>query len=85
MTSPPRPRLNAHFVLAAIRGFLSSTKGIPGYERILAFQPANQLIVEGLELVLKAMLLKRGKKPASQTRAQAYLYAVTTKRQVGRR
>ena len=58
-----KAKINAHFVLAAIRGFLSSTKGIPWYKRILAFQPANQLIVEGLELVLKAMLLKRGKNP----------------------
>ena len=57
-----KARINATFVLAAIRG-LNSPEGLLGDDRILAFQPANQLIVEGLELLLKAMLLKRDKTP----------------------
>ena len=50
-------RVNAEFVVAAIRHLPARPRGL------LLFQPAYQLTVEGLELVLKAMILKRGVAP----------------------
>ncbi len=50
-------RVNAEFVLAAILG-LDVEK-----PAIILLQPAYQLAVEGLELVLKAMMLKQGADP----------------------
>ena len=57
-----KSRLNAKFVLAAIPGIAE----IDGMSRIIAFQPAYQLIIEGLELLLKALLAQQGLKPPLQ-------------------
>ena len=60
-TFADKARINANFALAAIGGGGPSEEDLPS--RIVAYQPANQLIVEGLELLLKAMLLKQGTEP----------------------
>ena len=52
-----KARINAKFVLAAIPGI----SDIDGMSRIIAFQPAYQLSIEGLELLLKALLAQQGK------------------------
>ena len=54
-----KARTNARFVLAAIPG-ISDAGGMSG---ILAFQPAYQLSVEALELLLKALLARQGVTP----------------------
>ena len=54
-----KARINAKFVLAAIPG-ISDIDGMSG---IIAFQPAYQLSVEGLELLLKALLAQQGRTP----------------------
>ena len=54
-----KARTNAKFVLAAIPG-ISDIDGMSG---IIAFQPAYQLSVEGLELLLKALLAQQGMTP----------------------
>lgn len=71
-TFADKARINANFALAAIRGGGPSKEDLPS--RIVAYQPANQLIVEGLELLLKAMLLKQGTKPSLEHRLSV-LYA----------
>ena len=71
-TFADKAKTNANFALAAIRGGGPSEEGPP--RRILAYQPANQLIVEGLELVLKAMLLRQGIEPSLEHRLSV-LYA----------
>ena len=50
-----KARINAKFVLAAIPGI----SNIDGMSSIIAFQPAYQLSVEGLELLLKALLAQQ--------------------------
>ena len=57
-----KAKINAEFVLAAIGGMTKRNES-PPIPWTLALQPANQLIVEGLELLLKALLMKRGKTP----------------------
>ncbi len=54
-----KARINAKFVLAAIPGIAD----IDGMSGIIAFQPAYQLCVEGLELLLKAPLAQQGMTP----------------------
>ena len=54
-----KARINAKFVLAAIPGI----SDIDGLSRIIAFQPAYQLSVEGLELLLKALLVQQDRTP----------------------
>ena len=54
-----KARINTKFVLAAIPG-ISDIDGMSG---IIAFQPAYQLSIEGLELLLKALLAKQGMTP----------------------
>ena len=56
-----KARTNAKFVLAAIPGI----SDMDGTSRIVAFQPAYQLSVEGLELLLKALLAQQGMRPPS--------------------
>ena len=56
-----KARINTKFVLAAIPG-ISDLDGMSG---IIAFQPAYQLSVEGLELLLKALLAQQGTTPPS--------------------
>ena len=56
-----KARTNAKFVLAAIPG-ISDLGGTSG---IIAFQPAYQLSVEALELLLKALLARRRITPPS--------------------
>ena len=59
-----KARINAKFVLAAIPGI----SDIDGMSRIIAFQPAYQLSVEGLELLLKALLAQPDKTPPTTHR-----------------
>ena len=54
-----KARINAKFVLAAIPG-ISDIDGMSG---IIAFQPAYQLSIEGLELLLKALLAQQDTTP----------------------
>ena len=54
-----KARINAKFVLAAIPGI----SDVDGMSRIIAFQPAYQLSVEALELLLKALLAQQGMTP----------------------
>ena len=56
-----KARINAKFVLAAIPA-ISRIGGITG---IMAFQPAYQLCIEALELLLKALLAQQGMTPPS--------------------
>ena len=56
-----KARINAKFVLAAIPGI----SDIDGMSRIIAFQPAYQLSIEGLELLLKALLEQQDTTPPS--------------------
>ena len=71
-TFADKARINANFALAAIRGGGPSEEDLPS--RILAYQPANQLIVEGLELLLKAMLLRDDIEPPREHKLSV-LYA----------
>ena len=54
-----KARINAKFVLAAI----PEISDIDGMSGIIAFQPAYQLSLEGLELLLKALLAQQGMTP----------------------
>ena len=56
-----KARINAKFVLAAIPA-ISRISGMTG---IMAFQPAYQLTVEALELLLKALLAQQAMTPPS--------------------
>ena len=55
-----KARLNAEFVLAAIPELARHDRGM---RDLIALQPAYQLTVEGLELVLKAATLSQGMTP----------------------
>ena len=69
-----KARANAEFVLAALEGLgrdaLAVVGGVPG----LRLQVANQLVMEGIELGLKAFLLAHGSAPKREHRL-ASLYA----------
>ena len=56
-----KARINAKFVLAAI----PEVSKIDDMYGIIALQPAYQLIIEGLELLLKALLAEQGITPPS--------------------
>ena len=65
-----KAQANANFVLAALGGlrFIEVTVLSP-----FGLLPANQLVAEGLELVLKACALSQGVKPETKHRLK-YLY-----------
>ena len=65
-----KARINAEFTLAALKGMGRSSieyKGILalGHFPSLGLQTANQLIMEGVELLLKALVLIQGNDPNS--------------------
>ena len=55
--------VNAEFVVAAVKGMGRGALAIRGTIPTMGLQPANQLIAEGIELLLKAMVLARGGRP----------------------
>lgn len=67
-----KARLNADFVLAATPGL--ARRHDRGMHDLIALQPAYQLTVEGLELVLKAVTLNQGMTP-DPLHSLAQLYA----------
>ena len=65
-----KAQVNSEFTLAALEGMGRSaieSRGIPvlGFFPTLGLQTANQLIMEGIELLLKALVLMRGNDPTS--------------------
>ncbi|MCY4615662.1 MAG: hypothetical protein OXC71_04620 [Chloroflexi bacterium] len=62
-----KSRINAAAALAITRGVAWDTDtSTDWHDQFLPIQPAYQLIVEGLELLLKAMCLRRNKKPSAK-------------------
>ena len=70
-----KAKVNAEFVLAALKGMGRDVLGGVGVLPALGLQPANQLIAEGIELALKALLLARGSTPPAHHRLRC-LYAL---------
>ena len=68
-----KAKVNAQFALAAVRGLGREALSGAGMVPTLGLQPANQLVVEGLELALKTFLLARGATPPAH-HALARLY-----------
>ena len=58
-----KAKVNAEFVVAAVKGMGRDALAIRGTIPTMALQPANQLTAEGIELLLKAMALARGGMP----------------------
>ena len=70
-----KAKVNAEFVLAALKGMGGDALGGVGVLPALGLQPANQLIAEGIELAFKALLLARGSTPPAHHRLRC-LYAL---------
>ena len=70
-----KSRVNAEFVLAALRGLGRDALVGGGLVPALGLHPANQLIAEGIELAIKALILARGPTPPADHRLRC-LYAL---------
>ena len=70
-----KAKVNAEFVLTALKGMGRDALGGVGVLPALGLQPGNQLIAEGIELALKALMLARGSVPPADHSLRA-LYAV---------
>ena len=70
-----KAKVNAEFVLAALRGLGRDALVGGGMVPALGLHPANQLIAEGIELAIKAFMLARGCTPPTDHRLQ-FLYAL---------
>ena len=70
-----KAKVNAEFVLAALRGMGRGALAGAGVLPALGLQPANQLIAEGIELAMKALMLARGSTPPPDHRLRC-LYAL---------
>ena len=70
-----KSRINAAAALAITRGVeWDADTPADWHDLFLPVQPAYQLIVEGLELLLKAMCLRRSKKPSAKHKlAELYM------------
>ena len=58
-TFAEKAKVNAEFVLAALKGLPRDVLRGDGIVPNLSFYPANQLIAEGIELAMKALILAR--------------------------
>ena len=63
-----KAKVNAEFVLAALKQSGRDVIGGGGMVPTLGLQPANQLVAEGIELAMKALMLARGSMPPAQHR-----------------
>lgn len=60
-----KAKVNSEFVLAAVKGMGRDALAVRGSIPTMGLQPANQLVAEGIELLLKALVLARGGTPAA--------------------